>query len=323
MATGARVSPHIVPLEPFDRRVNIVHLDDLDVSSDAVLPGEVQHGLAVADAAHAVPGDALPARDDGVRRQLQRLARRPAHHHLPHGPQQLQQRHDRVPRRHRVDDAVHGARRGLHLLRVAADQEVVGAQAVQRLLALPQRRADHGDFHPERLAELDGHVAEPAEAHDAEVLPGRVEAVLHHGAVHRDAGAEQRRGAVRGQRVRDAHDVVLVDDDHVGEPALRGRAVVVHAVGGEHQRGAVVLVPFAAAVAGAARVEKVAHAHRLARLEVLHAGADVGHDADDLMPGNDGVQGVAPLVLDDVEVRVADPTEEHLDRHIVVLLNSS
>jgi len=39
------------------------------------------------------------------------------------------------------------------------------------------------------------------------------------------------------------------------------------------------------------------------------------------LPWDDGVHGVAPLVLDDVEVRVADAAEEHLDRHVAVPLN--
>ncbi|GJN34063.1 hypothetical protein PR202_gb22700 [Eleusine coracana subsp. coracana] len=49
---------------------------DLDVGGDAVFPREVQHRLALRDAAHAVSGHALPARDYGEGRQLQRLARR-------------------------------------------------------------------------------------------------------------------------------------------------------------------------------------------------------------------------------------------------------
>jgi hypothetical protein len=43
-------------------------------------------------------------------------------------------------------------------------------------------------------------------------------------------------------------------------------------------------VPRAAALAGAARVDEVAHAHRVAGLELGHAGADVRDDADDLVP---------------------------------------
>jgi hypothetical protein len=38
-------------------------------------------------------------------------------------------------------------------------------------------------------------------------------------------------------------------------------------------------------------------------------------------PGTTGVHGVAPLVLDDVEVRVADTTEEHLDGHVAFSLH--
>jgi hypothetical protein len=43
-------------------------------------------------------------------------------------------------------------------------------------------------------------------------------------------------------------------------------------------------VPRAAALAGAAGVDEVAHAHRVAGRELGDAGADVRDDADDLMP---------------------------------------
>ena len=50
---------------------------------------------------------------------------------------------------------------------------------------------------------------------------------------------------------------------------------MVHAVGGEHEPGAVVLVPRAAARAGAAGVDEVAHANRVPGLELGDAGAGV------------------------------------------------
>uniref|UniRef100_A0A0A9DKK4 Uncharacterized protein n=1 Tax=Arundo donax TaxID=35708 RepID=A0A0A9DKK4_ARUDO len=170
----------------------------------------------------------------------------------------------------------------LHLLGVAADQELVGAEVLERLLALARGRADDGDLHPERLAELDGDVAEAVEPDDAEVLAGDVQAVPDHWAVHGHAGAEEGGGAVQRKAVGDADHVVLVDDDGVGETAPRdGAAVrVVHAVGGEHDAGAVVLETLAAALAGAAGADEVAHAHRVAGLELGDAAAD----ADDLVP---------------------------------------
>ena len=90
----------------------------------------------------------------------------------------------------------------LNLGGVMADQERVVAEAVERLLALARRRADDGDRHPERLGELDGHVdvAEAPEADDAEVLAWLVERVLHHRAVHRDAGAAPSGGRLSGTR---------------------------------------------------------------------------------------------------------------------------
>jgi hypothetical protein len=37
--------------------------------------------------------------------------------------------------------------------------------------------------------------------------------------------------------------------------------------------------------------------------------------------GDDGVHGVAPIVLDDVQVGVADAAVEHLDGDVIVLLS--
>ena len=39
------------------------------------------------------------------------------------------------------------------------------------------------------------------------------------------------------------------------------------------------------------------------------------------VPSDHGVHGVIPVVLDDVQVGVADPAVEHLDRDIVVPRN--
>jgi hypothetical protein len=240
-----------------------------------VIGGEIQHGLVVRDAAAAAPDHALPARYDGQGRQLKRFARCADDHHVPPRLQQLQQWHELVPRRNGVDDAVRGGHRGLHLLRVAADKEPVGAEAVERLLALARRRADDRDPHPERLAELHGKVAE---ADDAQIRSGSVEAVLHHRAVHRDASAEQWRGSVRGQGLRDSDDVVLTDDEDVREAALSGGAV-----GCLHEMGAVALLSDLAVVAGAAGVNEVADANHVADLELGDSAADVRDRADDLV----------------------------------------
>jgi hypothetical protein len=101
-------------------------------------------------------------------------------------------------------------------------------------------------------------------------------------------GAQQRRGAVQRQALWDPDDEVLADDDHVGEASLGGRTVVVvvDAVGGEHELGAVVLVPRAAALAGAAGVDEVARAHCVPGLELGDAMADVCDDAHNLMPAS-------------------------------------
>ena len=72
------------------------------------------------------------------------------------------------------------------------------------------------------------------------------------------------------------------------------------AVGGEHDPGAVVLVPLPAALAGAAGPDEVAHAHRVAGLEPRDAAADAGDHADDLVPARADRRGDQRPLLESV-----------------------
>ena len=91
-----------------------------------------------------------------------------------------------------VEDEVEAAGVLLHLVGVAGDDDLVGAEA-QRVFLLARRRGEDDDVGAERMGELHAHVAQPAETDDADLL-ALGHAPVAHRRVGRDPGAEQRRG---------------------------------------------------------------------------------------------------------------------------------
>ena len=117
-----------------------------------------------------------------------------------------------------VEDEVEAAGVLLHLVGVAGDDDLVGAEA-QRVFLLVRRGGEDDDVGAERVGELHAHVAEPAETDDADLL-ALGDAPVAQRRVGRDAGAEQRRGPGEVEVGRDAQDEALVDDDAVGVAAV-------------------------------------------------------------------------------------------------------
>ena len=68
-----------------------------------------------------------------------------------------------------VEDEVEAAGVLLHLVGVAGDDDLVRAEA-QRVLLLAGRGGEDDDVGAERAGELHAHVAQPAEADDADLL---------------------------------------------------------------------------------------------------------------------------------------------------------
>src|SRR5581483_4988522 len=79
---------------------------------------------------------------------------------------------------------------------------------------------------------------------------------------------------------------------------------------------AVVLQAAQAGVALAAGADEAADADGVARLHLAHASAGLCHPADDLVAGDQRVRGAGPFVPHLVQVRMADPAEEDVDRHV-------
>ena len=106
----------------------------------------------------------------------------------------------------------------LHLVGVAGDDDLVGAEA-ERVLLLAGRGGEDDDVGAERMGELHAHVAQPAEADDADLL-ALGDAPVAHRRVGRDPGAEQRRGPGEIEVGGDAQDEAFIDDDAVGVAAV-------------------------------------------------------------------------------------------------------
>ena len=106
---------------------------------------------------------------------------------------------------------------------------------------------------------------------------------------------------------RDGVDVMLGRDDGVGVAAVGHVAFVgFGVVGADHAFGAVGLGAGFAVLAGHAGFDGDAYAGEIAGLELGDGSADGGDAADDLVAGNHGVHGAAPLVAHLVDVGVAD-----------------
>ena len=90
---------------------------------------------------------------------------------VPSRAQQLQVGVDVDPGADRVDDQVEGAGEVGEGVCVARGVVVVGAQA-QPVFLLLQRLRQHGDLGAHGVGDLDGHVAEAAQADDRDLLAG-------------------------------------------------------------------------------------------------------------------------------------------------------
>ena len=96
--------------------------------------------------------------------------------------------------------------------------------------------------------------------------------------------------------------------------------MLVRGAEGERQVRAELLKASFALRASAVRVHQTANRRNVARLVLGNCGADLGNSPDDLVAGNNRVDGgheLAPLVVDHVEIGVADAAEKDLDLDIV------
>ena len=199
---------------------------------------------------------------------------------------------------------------------VAGGVVVVRAEA-QAVFLLLQRLREDRDLGAHGVGDLDGHVAQPAESDDGDLLAGAGAPVAQR-RVGGDAGAEQRCGDVELDALGDPHHEVLGHHHVGGVAALGDGAVAVHgAVGARVALEAVLLLALLAVDALAAGVDHAADADAVADGVLGDGRADLGDDAGDFVARRQRVLLRAPVAADGVDVRVADAGELDVDQDVV------
>ena len=186
--------------------------------------------------------------------------------------------------------------------------DVVGAQLDREVeLLVLDVDGDHDRTAQPRV--LQREMPQPADAEHGDPFTG-----LHVGGLDRgeggDAGAGQGGGVAGGHRVGDRHDVALVSDG-----VLRVRAV---------DRVAAVLLGLAqrlaagdAVAAAAAGRPEPGDGHPVSGLPNTGAGAELLHDADAFVPGDERRWwGDRPVPVRRVDVGVTDAAGLHAHQHL-------
>src|SRR6266705_591449 len=113
-----------------------------------------------------------------------------------------------------VEDKIEAASVLLHLVRIARDDDFVGAEA-ERVLLLVRRGSKDDDVRSERMSKFYSHVAQSAQTNHANFLAFSDGPVMH-GRVRRDACTEQRRRCGEIEIGGDAPNEMFIDDDAFG-----------------------------------------------------------------------------------------------------------
>ena len=122
-------------------------------------------------------------------------------------------------------------------------------------------------------------------------------------------GAEQRRRLDIEIFIRQMEDVAMVGERVIGIAA-------VDMVAGEARRAAEVLAPRPAIVAFPAGPAQPRDADPLALGEALDSFAQCRHDADRLVPRDDGIAHRRQIAVDHMQVGAADPAGMDPDQHL-------
>ena len=148
-----------------------------------------------------------------------------------------------------IEDEVEGAGVFLHRGFVGREDDLVGAE-LDGVVFLLERGGELHGVRAEGMRELESHVAEAAEADDADFLAG-ADLPMAQRRVGGDAGAEQRRNGGEVEVGGNGMGEALVDDVVVGV-AAHGDGAVDAILGGVGERGALGAEMFFAAIAGSA-----------------------------------------------------------------------
>ena len=116
--------------------------------------------------------------------------------------------------RSRVEDEVEGAGVSLHRVFVRGEDDLIGAE-FESVILLLERGGELDGWAPKECANLSAHVAESAEADDADLLAGAGIPMAQR-RIGGDAGAEQGRDGGEIEILRDGVSEALVDNIIVG-----------------------------------------------------------------------------------------------------------
>src|SRR6266511_4617713 len=224
---------------------------------------------------------------------------------------------DVMRRADRVHDEIELPLKRVQRARLLGRNEALGTET-GRVLLLAARRAQHGDVGTHRACQLDGHVANSAQAHYRDLLAS-LAAELAQRRVRRDARAHERCGARGVEPLRDSQHVSLVDDHVRRVPSVRpGLLALLDAV--KRERDTLLaehLVARAAFRARSARIDDAAHADEVALAEARSADALRYDSADDLVAWYHRKVRVLPVVVHLVHVAVADAAKEDVNLDVV------
>ena len=282
-----------------------------------MLGAEVEHFLRLRQTADAGAGKAVTAAEQAEGRDRLRVLGRADEAERAVALQQLQIAVDVVIGRDAVEDEMELADPGLHRLGITGHHHLMGAEPLG-VGALALRGGEEDDMGAEGPGELDAHMAEAAEADDADGLAG-ADLPMAQRRIGRDAGAEQRRRGGQIEIGRHLEREVLVDDDGLGIAAIGHLAgeLVGAVIGARRPGDAILLQALDAVLARAAGVDEAADAGEIAFLELRDLATDAADAADDLMSGNVRIDGVVPFVAGGMQVGMADAAIEDLDLDIL------
>ena len=285
------------------------------------MPAEIQHLLRLRNAADGRAGKTAARERSSRSGDAQRFLGCSDERQVAVAAEQVDIGVDVVLGGDRVEDEVEAAGMLLHLVGVARDDHLVGAEA-ERVFLFAGRSGEDHHVGAEGMSKLHAHVAQSAEADHANFFAFGHAPVAHR-RVGGDSGAKQRRGPGKIEiRPELRSTKCSVDDNAVGVAAIGHAAeVLVREVIGEGHVRAELLKPGLALRAGAVGVDQAADCGQVARLELGHRRADLGDAADDLMARNNRIyrgHDAAPLVADLVDVGVADAAKQDFDLHVVL-----
>ena len=87
----------------------------------------------------------------------------------------------------------------------------------------------------------------------------------------------------------------------------------ISAIVGPHRANAVLFKTFFTTVALPARIDQAANTHNVINLEIGYLSTDSSYTSDDLVTGNHRVDCHAPVIFNEVDIRMTNTTVEDFD----------